>query len=100
MDPSGDDVDQFELIEQKGPWPFTSRRAYRRPDGSLVVRESRHHRKSMELDLFLTWTKNERITVSPLLGFYKPDEFAVDGGTQLGDDDTNLYVQIVVALGF
>jgi len=54
----------------------------------------------VELDLFFSWTMNERITVSPLLGFYKPDEFAVDGGTQLGDDDTNLYVQIVVALGF
>jgi hypothetical protein len=54
----------------------------------------------MELDLFFTWTKNERITVSSLLGVYKPDEFVVDGGTQLGDDDTNLYMQFVVQLTF
>ncbi len=53
-----------------------------------------------ELDLFLTWTVDERISVSPLLGLYKPDEFVAGGGSQLGDDDTNLYAQIVVALSF
>jgi len=47
MDPSSDNVDQLELIEQKGPWPFTSRWTYQRPDGSLHVRESRHHRKGL-----------------------------------------------------
>ena len=54
----------------------------------------------IELDLFFAWTMNERITVRSLLGFYKPDEFPVDGGTQLGDDDTNIYMQVVVALSF
>jgi hypothetical protein len=47
MDPSSDNVDQLELIEQSGPWPFTSRWTYQRPDGSLQVRESRHHRKGL-----------------------------------------------------
>lgn len=47
IEPIGGGVDQPELIEQKGPWPFISRRTYRWPDGSLHVRESRHHRKGL-----------------------------------------------------
>jgi len=53
-----------------------------------------------ELDLFLTWTVDERISVSPLLGLYKPDELVAGGGSQLGDDDTNLYAQIVLQFSF
>ena len=45
MESEGETVDQLELIERQGPWPFVSRWTYRRPDGSLHVRESRHRRK-------------------------------------------------------
>lgn len=40
-----EEAERLELIEQRGPWPFISRRSYRRPDGVLHVRESRAHRK-------------------------------------------------------
>ena len=42
-----EDVNQFEPIEAMGPWPFITRRIYRRPDRSICVRRSRHHRKAL-----------------------------------------------------
>lgn len=53
-----------------------------------------------ELDLFLAWTVNEALTISPLLGFYQPDEAAEQGGIQLGSDDLNIYGQMVLLLEF
>jgi hypothetical protein len=49
-----------------------------------------------ELDLFLAWEINETFTLSPLLGLYKPDASADDGGVQLGDNDLNVYGQLVL----
>ena len=37
------------LVDERGPWPFTTRRTYRREDGSLSVWSSRHHRKGLLL---------------------------------------------------
>ena len=42
-----EDINQFEHIGAIGPWPFITRRIYRRPDGSLFVGRSRHHRKGL-----------------------------------------------------
>ncbi|MEP5763554.1 MAG: hypothetical protein ABJ308_03140 [Halieaceae bacterium] len=53
-----------------------------------------------ELDLFLAWEINEALTLSPLLGLYKPDASAAEGGLQLGDDDLNIYGQLVLLLEF
>ncbi|MDH4003100.1 MAG: hypothetical protein OEU52_17860 [Xanthomonadales bacterium] len=53
-----------------------------------------------ELDLFLAWTVNDMVTVSPLLGLYKPDESSRDGGVQLGDNDLNVYGQVVMLISF
>jgi hypothetical protein len=53
-----------------------------------------------ELDVFLAWTVSDAITVSPLIGFYKPDASMDAGGIQLGDDDLNVYGQLVVLLSF
>lgn len=39
----------LEAIEERGPWPFVSRRVYRHPDGSLQVWQSRHHRKGLHI---------------------------------------------------
>ena len=36
-----------DVVETRGPWPFTTRRTYRRADGSLSVWSSRHHRKGL-----------------------------------------------------
>jgi hypothetical protein len=41
------DLNQFESIESKGPWPFTTRRIYWRRDHSLVIWQSRNHRKGL-----------------------------------------------------
>jgi hypothetical protein len=38
-----------DLVDEKGPWPFITRRTYRRRDGSLRVWSSRHHRKALVL---------------------------------------------------
>lgn len=43
----GEAVDQFELIDSAGPWPFTTRRTLRRPDGTHLVWHSRVHRKGL-----------------------------------------------------
>ena len=44
--PSGQPLD---LVDEQGPWPFTTGRTYRRADGSLHVWSSRHHRKGLRL---------------------------------------------------
>lgn len=41
------DCNQSQSSESSGPWPFTTRRIYRRLDHSLVVWQSRHHRKGL-----------------------------------------------------
>lgn len=43
----GGAANQCELIESIGPWPFRTRRTYRRPDHSLAIWRSRHHRKRL-----------------------------------------------------
>jgi hypothetical protein len=42
------------LIETIGPWPFTTRRTYLRPDSSRVVWQSRHHRKGLPVVISAT----------------------------------------------
>ena len=39
----------LEAIEALGPWPFTSRRIYRHPDGTRHEWRSRHHRKGLRV---------------------------------------------------
>lgn len=38
-----------DMVEEQGPWPFTTGRTYRSEDGSLRVWSSRHHRKALLL---------------------------------------------------
>ena len=40
---------RLETIEEKGLWPFISRRIYRRHDGSHHVWQSRHHRRGLSV---------------------------------------------------
>jgi hypothetical protein len=37
------------VLEERGPWPFVSRRLHQRADGALHVWQSRHHRKGLAL---------------------------------------------------
>ena len=50
-----------------------------------------------ELDLYAEWVVTPNLIVSPLVGFYKPDSSAV---TQLGDNDTNIYGQVIAIVPF
>ncbi len=38
--------------------------------------------------------------ISPLVGFYKPERSAADGGTQLGGRDSGSYMQLIVGTFF
>ncbi|WP_422402577.1 hypothetical protein [Pseudomonas sp. GZD-209] len=53
-----------------------------------------------ELDLYLEWMVNEHWLISPLVGFYKPERNADNGGVQLGSRDTGTYLQLVVGTFF
>ncbi|MCY1424659.1 hypothetical protein D9M71_404150 [compost metagenome] len=53
-----------------------------------------------ELDLYVEWAVNDHLLISPLVGFYKPQKSVDDGGTQLGSDDLNTYLQLTMASFF
>lgn len=53
-----------------------------------------------EFDLYAELAVNEHIFISPLVGFYKPEKSANQGGLQLGGDDTNTYLQLIVGTSF
>ncbi|GGO79243.1 hypothetical protein GCM10011348_13050 [Marinobacterium nitratireducens] len=53
-----------------------------------------------EWDLYAEWVVSEHLILSPLVGFYTPDNSAADGGTQLGSDDTNTYAQLIAIVPF
>lgn len=53
-----------------------------------------------ELDLYLEWALTENVSVSPLVGLYKPKKSALDGGSQFGDNNVNVYSQLIVAFSF
>lgn len=49
-----------------------------------------------ELDFFAVWSPQQNISIMPLLGIYKPKKDLSEGGTQRGDDKTNVYGQLLV----
>lgn len=58
------------------------------------------HFGGRELDLYAEWMLNDHLLISPVIGFYKPDRSADQGGLQLGGDNTNTYLQLVVGTFF
>ncbi|HEK1687450.1 TPA: hypothetical protein SMR42_003842 [Pseudomonas putida] len=53
-----------------------------------------------ELDLYVEWMVNDHLLISPVLGFYKPERSADNGGMQLGSRDTGTYLQLVIGTFF
>lgn len=53
-----------------------------------------------EVDLYAEWMPKEWLYISPLIGMYDPDESVFTGGTQLGDDDSSVYAQLIVGVFF
>ncbi|MFC2971672.1 hypothetical protein ACFOJE_05510 [Azotobacter bryophylli] len=53
-----------------------------------------------ELDLYMEWAPTPTYYVAPLLGLYKPHHDRAHGGTQNGDNNLNVYLQMIVGLYF
>ena len=53
-----------------------------------------------EIDLYAEWGVNEHLMIMPVVGLYEPDKSFENGGTQLGNNDRNLYTQLVFATSF
>ncbi len=49
-----------------------------------------------EVDFFAVWSPTQNINVIPLVGLFKPKKDALQGGSQLGDRDTNTYAQLIL----
>lgn len=53
-----------------------------------------------ELNVYADWVVKDYLIVSPLLGWYKPEQDDTSGGSQAGGKGANLYSQLVVAVPF
>ena len=53
-----------------------------------------------ELDIWAEWVAMDHLIISPVVGFYTPDNDAANGGTQLGSDDTNNYFQVIAVIPY
>lgn len=53
-----------------------------------------------EEDLFAMWSPNQYITLIPLIGLYKPQASADNGGTQLGGAGTSLYGMLLLIANY
>lgn len=69
-------------------------------DFDTLKKENNTDLSGQELDLYALWFVKPNLTVSPLLGIYKPKYDLAHNGLQNGDDKTNLYAQLVLNLSF
>ncbi|UVL43853.1 alginate export family protein [Pseudomonas moraviensis] len=53
-----------------------------------------------EFDIYAEVAVSDHVFISPVLGLYKPDKAASQGGSQLGSQNTNTYVQLIVGTSF
>lgn len=53
-----------------------------------------------EVDLYGQWSVTPSVIVMPIVGLYKPEKSAENGGTQIGSNDRNLYSQLLFAFLF
>lgn len=53
-----------------------------------------------ELDLYAEWAVNPHLIITPLMGFYKPEQDATTGGNQVAGNGTNVYSQLTLAVPF
>lgn len=54
------------------------------------------NRDAQEFNLYAEYFLNDYMMLSPLVGFYTPDASSDNGGSQIGDNDTNIYAQAVL----
>ncbi len=53
-----------------------------------------------EINLYAEWVAHDHLIISPLLGFYSPDNSTLNGGSQIGNSDTNTYFQVIAIVPF
>ncbi|WP_374438935.1 hypothetical protein [Pseudomonas panipatensis] len=53
-----------------------------------------------ELDLYADWIVNTHLTITPLIGLYQPKKSSDNGGSQTGNNDSNLYSQLIFSTTF
>lgn len=52
---------------------------------------------SQEINLYAEWVATPNLIISPLVGFYSPDN---SDSSQIGSDDTNVYGQVIAIVPF
>ena len=65
-----------------------------------TLNRSLGNRDARELDLYAEWTIDEHWSLLPLVGYYKPERSAEDGGSQLGTAKGSVYGQVLLVFGF
>lgn len=55
---------------------------------------------AIEIDLYAEWAVRDNVFLMPVIGFYNPKADVNGGGTQLGNDDTNIYAQLYISTSF
>lgn len=53
-----------------------------------------------EVDVYAMWQITDHISASPLIGIYQPNKDVSGGGSQLGNNNTNIYSQITFLAKF
>ena len=53
-----------------------------------------------ELDIFALYQANESLAIIPVLAVYKPEKSVVNGGSQIGSADTNLFGGVILAINY
>jgi len=69
-------------------------------DFSTLKKNGNINYSGRELDVYGLWFVTPNITISPLLGMYKPQADLANGGLQNGDSKTNLYSQLTLMLNY
>jgi hypothetical protein len=53
-----------------------------------------------ELNVYAEWVAADNLIITPLIGFYRPDNSEAEGGSQIGRRATNVYSHIVFIVPF
>ena len=69
-------------------------------DFSTLKKSGNINYSGRELDLYGLWLISPHVTVSPLIGLYKPDADLQNGGLQNGSRNTNLYTQLTLSINY
>ncbi len=69
-------------------------------DFSTLKKANNQKLSGQELDIYALWMIKPNMTLSPVLGIYKPKYDLANGGMQNGDNNTNLYGELIFTTSF